>query len=101
MVIKDVLNSDCYTWTQYRKSRNERSVDKTFVRYYDNNYYGLAEWSDEIHKQYFMDAIDVYTVNSPNEKKASAILNQFKDLDIEDKEDYVDIIEDKIKRTFS
>jgi hypothetical protein len=101
MVVEDVLNSDCYTWTQYRKSRNERSVDKTFVRYYDNNYYGLAGWSDEIHKQYFMDAIDEYTVNSPNEKKAKDILKLFNELDIEDKEDYVDIIEDKIKKAFS
>lgn len=100
-IVKEALNSDAYTWNAYRKDKVKDKVSKTFVKYYDNNYYGLSEWSDEIHKQYFMDAIDEYTVNSPNEKKAKDILKLFLDLDIEDKEDYIDIIEDKIKRAFN
>lgn len=100
-IVKEALNSDAYTWNAYRKDKVKDKVSKTFVKYYDNNYYGLSEWSDEIHKQYFMDAIDEYTVNNPNEKKAKDILKLFLDLDIEDKEDYIDIIEDKIKRAFN
>lgn len=100
-IIKEALNEDAYTWNAYRKNKAQDKISKTFIKYYDINYYGLSEWSDEIHKQYFMDAIDEYTENSPNEKKANDILKLFKELDIEDKEDYVDIIEDKIKKAFS
>ncbi len=42
-----------------------------------------------------LDAIEEYTVNNPNEKKAKDILKLFKDLDIEDKEDYIEVIEEK------
>ena len=100
-ILKDILNKTAYTWNAFRKDKSQDKVSKTFIKYYDSNYYGLAEWSDEIHKQYFMEAIDEYTVNSPNEKKAKDILKLFNELDIEDKEDYVDIIEDKIKKAFS
>ena len=100
-IIKDCISKQTYTWNAYRKDKSKNNINKTFVKYYDSDYYGLAEWSDEIHKQYFMNAIDEYTENSPNEKKAKDILKLFKELEIEDKEDYVDIIEDKIKRAFS
>ncbi len=100
-IVKDSINEDCYTWNAYKKDKSQDKISKTFIKYYDSNYYGLAEWSDEIHKQYFMDAIDQYTENSPNEKKAKDILKLFKELNIEDKEDYIDIIEDKIKKAFS
>jgi len=100
-IIKDSINTDVCTWNAYRKNKNEDKINKAFVKYYDGKSYGLSEWSDEIHKKYFMDAIEEYTINNPNEKKANDILKIFKDLDIEDKEDYVDSIENKIKRAFS
>ena len=100
VVIKEALNTDVYTWNAYRKAKKDNKVNKTFIKYYDNNYYGLAEWSDEIHKKYFLDVIEEYTVNNPNEKKAKDILKLFKDLDIEDKEDYIEVIEEKIRKTF-
>lgn len=101
-IIKDALIKDVLTWNAYIKAKlNNKGQNKTFIKYYDSTYYGLSEWTDEIHKKYFMDAIDEYTVNSPNEKKANDILKSFKELDIEDKEDYLDIIEEKIKRAFS
>lgn len=99
-IIKDCLSKDTYTWNAYNKAKFEEKINKSFVRYYDNNYYGLAEWSDEIHKNYFLDAIEEYTVNNPNEKKAKDILKLFKDLDIEDKQDYIEVIEEKIRKTF-
>lgn len=99
-IIKDCLSKDTYTWNAYSKARFEEKINKNFVRYYDKDYYGLAEWSDEIHKNYFLDAIEEYTVNNPNEKKAKDILKLFKDLDIEDKEDYIEVIEEKIRKTF-
>lgn len=99
-IIKDSLSKETYTWNAYRKDLVKDKVNKMFVKYYDKNCYGLAEWSDEIHKQYFLDAINEYTVNNPNEKKANDILKLFNDLEIEDKEDYIDIIEGKINKAF-
>ncbi len=99
-IIKQSLNLSAYTWNAYRKAKKSDKVNKDFIKYYDSSYYGLAEWSDEIHKQYFMYAIEEYTVNKPNEKKAKDILKLFKDLDIIDKQDYIEIIESKINRAF-
>jgi len=99
-IIKDCVSKDTYTWSAYRKAKNEEKINKSFTRYYDNDYYGLSEWSDEIHKHYFLDAIEEHTVNSPNEKKAKDVLKLFKELDIQDKQDYIEIIEGKIKRAF-
>ncbi|MGI6647484.1 MAG: Eco57I restriction-modification methylase domain-containing protein [Bacillota bacterium] len=99
-MLKDCLSGDVYTWNAYRKAKLTDKINKTFIKYYDSNYYGLAEWSDEIHKNYFLDAIEEYTVNNPNEKKARDILKLFKDLDIEDKKDYIEVIQEKIKTAF-
>lgn len=100
IIIKEIINSDAFTWNGYRKAKKSGKVNKAFIKYYDSNYYGLAEWADEIHKQYFMDAIEEYTITKPNEKKAKDILKLFKDLDIMDKQDYIEIIESKINRAF-
>lgn len=99
-IIKETLNLDTYTWNAYRKAKRDNKVNKIFIKYYDNNYYGLAEWPDEIHKNYFIDAIEEYTTNNSNEKKAKDILKLFKDLDIEDKQDYIEVIEEKIRKAF-
>ena len=99
-VVKDAINDQAYTWNSYRKAKKNNKVNKTFIKYYDSKFYGLAEWSDEIHKNYFLDAIEEYTVNNPNEKKSKDILKLFKDLDIEDKQDYIEVIEEKIRKTF-
>ena len=100
-IIRDAMNLHTYTWNAYRKAKKSNKINKTFIKYYDNNYYGLAEWPDEIHKNYFLDAIEKYTVDNPNEKKAKDILKLFKDLDIEDKRDYIEIIKGKIKKAFN
>ncbi len=83
-----------------KTKKNNKNIKTTFIKHYDSNYYGLAEWSDEIHKNYFLDAIEEYTVNNPNEKKSKDILKLFKDLDIEDKQDYIEVIEEKIRKAF-
>jgi len=99
-IIKNLIDSDAYTWNAYRKAKKNNEVNRTFIKYYDNKFYSLAEWSDEIHKNYFLDAIEEYTVNNPNEKKAKDILKLFKDLNIEDKQDYIEVIKEKIRKTF-
>ena len=99
-IIKDIINTECYSWSSYRKAKLNQDIKKSFITYFDNNCYGLAEWSDEVHKNYFLDAIEGYTVNNPNEKKAKDILELFKDLNIEDKQDYIEVIEEKIRKTF-
>ena len=94
------LESSIYTWNTYRKTKKNNKINKIFVKYYDKNYYGLAEWPDEIHKNYFLEATEKYTVTKPNEKKAKDIFELFKDLEIEDKRDYIEILEGKIKKAF-
>ena len=100
IIVEEAINTDVYTWNAFRKDKAKNKQNKTFIKYYDSKFYGLAEWSDEIHKNYFLDAIEEYTVNSPNEKKAKDILKLFKDLDIEDRQDYIEVIEEKIRKTF-
>ena len=99
-IIRQTINAETNSWNSYIKAKNKNKISKKFIKYYDGDNYGLAEWSDEIHKNYFLDAIEEYTVNNPNEKKAKDILKLFKGLDIEDKQDYIEVIEEKIRKTF-
>ena len=82
------------------KKTNAGKEPKELVKYYDSNYYGLSEWDDEIHKEYFIDAIKKYTEINPNEKKARDILKLFEGLNIKDKEDYIEIFNSQIKKAF-
>lgn len=50
-IIKKALNNDAYTWNAYIKDREKHKIRKTFVKYHKNNYYGLSEWNDEIHRK--------------------------------------------------
>lgn len=99
-IVKEVLNQFADTWNSYIKKTNAGKEPKELVKYYDNNYYGLSEWDDEIHKEYFIDAIKEYTEINPNEKKARDILKLFEGLDIKDKEDYIEIFNSQIKKAF-
>lgn len=99
MIIK-WMNSQTYSWNLYRKAKLDNKIDKIFVNYPEKIQYGLTEWSDEIHKKYFLNAIEEYTINNPNEKKSKDLFELFKDLDIQDKQDYIEIIEGKIRRAF-
>jgi len=99
-IVKEALNQFADTWNSYTKNINAGKESKELVKYYDNNYYGLSEWDDEIHKEYFIDAIKEYTEISPNEKKARDILKLFEGLNIKDKEDYIEIFINQIKKAF-
>lgn len=99
-IVKEALNQFADTWNSYIKNINADKEPKELVKYYDNNYYGLSEWDDEIHKEYFIDAIKEYTEINPNEKKTRDILKLFEGLNIKDKEDYIEIFNSQIKKTF-
>jgi hypothetical protein len=99
-IVKEALNEFTDTWNSYIKKRNEGKEPKELVKYYDSTYYGLSEWDDEIHKEYFIDAIKKYTEINPNEKKARDILKLFEGLNIKDKEDYIEIFNSQIKKAF-
>lgn len=99
-IVKEALNQFADTWNSYIKKTNAGKEPKELVKYYDNNYYGLSEWDDEIHKEYFIDAIKEYTEINPNEKKARDILKLFEGLNIKDKEDYIEIFNSQIKKAF-
>lgn len=99
-IVKEALNQFADTWNSYTKNINAGKESKELVKYYDSNYYGLSEWDDEIHKEYFIDAIKEYTEISPNEKKARDILKLFEVLNIKDKEDYIEIFNSQIRKAF-
>lgn len=99
-IIKEALNQFADTWNSYIKNINAGKEPKELVKYYDSNYYGLSEWDDEVHKEYFIDAIKEYTEINPNEKKARDILKLFEGLNIKDKEDYIEIFNSQIKKAF-
>ena len=99
-IVKEALNQFADTWNSYIKNINAGKEPKKLVKYYDSTYYGLSEWDDEIHKEYFIDAIKKYTEINPNEKKARDILKLFEGLNIKDKEDYIEIFNSQIKKAF-
>ncbi|WP_129723503.1 Eco57I restriction-modification methylase domain-containing protein [Xylanivirga thermophila] len=99
-IVKEALNEFADTWNRYTKNINADKEPKELVKYYDSNYYGLSKWDDEIHKEYFIDAIKEYTEINPNEKKARDILNLFEELNIKDKEDYIEVLNGQIKKVF-
>lgn len=111
-VIKDILNLYADTWNKFVKDRKLNKSLKPLVKY-ETNIYGLSDWSDEIHKKYFIDAIDYYTglydekyKNTVFEgvkktkKKADSALKAIRELEIEDKEDYIEILTEKVKKAF-
>lgn len=99
-IVKEALNQFADTWNSYIKNINAGKEPKELVKYYDSNYYGLSEWDDEVHKEYFIDAIKEYTEINPNEKKARDILKLFEGLNIKDKEDYIEVLSSQIKKAF-
>ena len=109
-IINDCIKSE--TWNSFVKNRNKSKSLKEFVKY-DTSIYGLSNWSDEIHKKFFIDAIDYYTSNSDDKyngtafdgiritkKRAETALKNLQQLDFEDKEDYLEILTEKVKKAF-
>lgn len=111
-VLSSILNEESDTFKSYMKKRENQKY-KTFLKY-DNNIYGLSRWSDEIHKKYFIDAINYHTTPiehdnlnntvfaniKKSKKKAEDALKALKELDYKDKQDYLEILTDKIKKAF-
>lgn len=99
-IIKNCLNLSSDNWNIYFKNSNENKIQNKIVKY-ENDVYGLSVWNDEVHKEYFLNIINEYTVNKPNKKKAENVLKILMDLNIEYKEAYVDEIEKSIKKLCS
>jgi len=99
-VLNEIFSFESDSWNAYIKLKIKDKQTKFFVKYYESNYYGFAEWTDEIHKKYFQDAFSRFTKTEPNEKKAKDILKLFKELDIKDKTDYIEIMEMEIAKVF-
>lgn len=111
-VLSSLLNEESDTFKSYMKKRKNNKF-KQYLKY-DNNVYGLSSWSDEIHKKYFIDAINYYTTLDDREdynekvfvnvkktkKKAEDALSALKDLDFKDKEDYLEILTEKVRKAF-
>ncbi|WP_413078746.1 Eco57I restriction-modification methylase domain-containing protein [Solibacillus isronensis] len=113
IIIKEILNSYSDTWNASMKNRLANKSVKIFVKY-ENNIYGLSEWSDEIHKKYFIDSLEYYTSPSIKrhsgsvfegatitKKKADAALTALMRLDFGDKDDYIELLTEKVNKTFN
>lgn len=107
-IIKNAINNQAITWNSFIK----KGKTKKFVKY-DTTIYGLSDWEDEVHKRYFIDLINYCTSNnelnfvgtifegiSKTKKKAVTALNALKELNFEDKEDYLEILTEKVKKAF-
>lgn len=104
-IVKEALDKYAYTWAKYKK--NENKIQRVLIIKYDTSIYGLTEWSNEIHKRYFIDSISYHfgieTTSSLQEfleinksiSKARSSFNVLKNLDFDDKEDYVEILSEK------
>ncbi|BCB35576.1 Eco57I restriction-modification methylase domain-containing protein [Bacillus cereus] len=111
-VIKKVLNEYSDTFSAYLKNLKEDKSTKRIVKY-DTDVFGLSNNSDEIHRKYFVDVIE-YLVSSSDEKymgtifegvsksrkKAEAALGFLKELNFNDKNDYIEILTEKIRKAF-
>ncbi|GGJ55437.1 Eco57I restriction-modification methylase domain-containing protein [Virgibacillus salexigens] len=111
-IITEILNSKSDTFSNFIKKRKQEKKPKLFVKY-DANVYGLSYWSDEIHKKYFIDAIDYVTSSSEEKhkgtifegatktrKKAESSINSLKELIFHDKEDYIELLNEKLRKAF-
>ncbi|WP_121661848.1 Eco57I restriction-modification methylase domain-containing protein [Metabacillus litoralis] len=112
-VIKKVLNEYSDTFKTYLKNKKENKTPKRLVKY-DTDVYGLSNNSDEVHKKYFVDSLEYFT-SSSNEKytgtvfegmsktnkKAEEFLKTLTELDFIDKKDYIDLLTEKVRKTFN
>jgi hypothetical protein len=112
-VIKDEINKWADTWKTYTTNKNKGKKVKPIVKY-DTTIYGLASWSDELHKDYFIDSIryhisqnnqeeyqqNVFGGIKKNEKKARVSLESLKELQFADKEDYIELLSERIDKVY-
>lgn len=112
-VLKNIIDNFSDTWDKYRKQLEKGKGIKPFVKY-DKDIYGLSNWSDEVHKKFFMDSINYHTTELNDQledksfdgviktrKKAEKALNEVNNLNIKDKEDYIEILNEKIIKAFN
>lgn len=107
-IIKNAINNQSITWNSFVK----KGKSKQFVKY-DTNIYGLSDWENEAHKRYFIDLINYYASKneanfvgtifegmSKTKKKAETALNALKELEFKDKEEYLEILTEKVRKAF-
>lgn len=105
-IIGEILNKKSATISSFLKQKTENE----FVKY-ERDFYGLWEWGNENHKQYFVDFINYNTTKNGiantviknvqwNEKKAKSALNVLKQMKFKDKEDYIEILTERIRKAF-
>ncbi|RSK36620.1 Eco57I restriction-modification methylase domain-containing protein [Bhargavaea beijingensis] len=112
VLIKQILDENSDTFSKFLKDKMENKKTKDFVKY-DTGVYGVSDWSDEVHKKYFIDAINYFTSSKEDnfadtvfskvkitKKKAETALKFLHVLDFEDKEDYLEILTDKVSKAF-
>ncbi|MGG4507880.1 N-6 DNA methylase [Heyndrickxia sporothermodurans] len=113
IVLKNIIDNFSDTWDKYRKQLEKEKGIKTFVKY-DKDIYGLSKWSDEVHKKFFMDIINYHTTELKDQledksfngvirtkKKSEKALDEINNLNIKDREDYIEVLKEKIIKAFN
>lgn len=111
-LVSQVLKGSSDTINQFVKKKSDLKPIKQYVKY-DSDIYGLSDWSDEVHRKYFTDVLEYYTSTSnekfegtvfegvgKTKKKAETALKNLEKLEFEDKEEYLKILTDKVKKAF-
>ncbi|WP_284141764.1 N-6 DNA methylase [Virgibacillus sp. LDC-1] len=111
-ILRRIITGNSITINNFLKKRQQLDMGNYIIKY-DNTIFGLTNWSDEVHKKYFVDLIDYLTSSSQKKhdattfevvtktrNKAQSALNALKELNINDKEDYIELLTEKIRKTF-
>lgn len=111
-LVNQILKDSSDSTSQFVKKRSTLKPIKQFIKY-DNDIYGLSDWSDETHKKHIVETINFHTSAKDidikdsiflnikkSEKKAIESLELLKHLNFEDKEDYIQILSEKVKGAF-
>lgn len=112
IILKEVSNKFSENLKGFVQKREKNKPLQPLLKY-DTNIWGLSEWSDEIHKAFFVDAIDYFTSTSnekfegtafegitKTKKKALAAIEALKELEFNDKEDYIELLTEKVRKAF-
>lgn len=112
IIVKEALNLNADTFNSYIKKQKKGNKVGPLLKY-DALMYGKSNSSDEVHKKFYIDTINYHTSTNNEEfigtvfegvnktkKKAETALKALQELDFVDKQDYLEILTDKIKKAF-
>lgn len=111
-LINKILTDNSDSIKQFIKKKTELKPTKSLIKY-DNNIFGLTEWSDEVHKKFLVNAIEFYISQEDSnlndsifyglkksKKKAIETIEILTELDFAEKDDYIELLTEKVNKAF-